>query len=712
MPRTRIKKVISSEFSRILFLTLIAILGAYIFLRPAVLAVGGDSQFYIALLSDVLSQLRMGVFPVLIHQTQFFPMGLSLVTRAPYFFYFGALVDLLTGRVLSYSLISNIVFSFMIFSTVYGSYFLLRRMKSSFRWEAALLVAIYVLSPAVLGLPYVWEMYFSTMTLPFVPLLMYGIYRNLINQDFESSLIVGLSLTLLWMGHPPIAIVCSSVAFVAQLFIFLRYGRSIRSFFVFILSYCSFFLLSCWNLLTAVEVGSATSDYGEATSNTLSSVFRFVNPSFVNQAMDKVHVYFAASVRHASAYSVGEMPLGFPFLILLFGTWVLSWRRRSAAQGLFSWIFLCLTLFAFPIPLITKGLWASLPQIYELMNGTSVTYRLTSVLATAGLMSIYLARETLSVLGGRVFLAVLIVSTLWSISNFRLLIQRPLGQLEGGSLFTNRLDFPENVNPNSMTLSVPGLKGEAIETLFENRFLSLTGEPLEGTKEFLERKCILNPLPSIEIPFDPAKDSNEALKLRLNPHAHYVFGFGVEAENKNLVISFTEKNFFRLYSIEPSEALTGRRKVISLWHSRDEPEMVQLATHQSCQKPNKACKVTLKNLCFLEFNPNDSELPIQRLSLVPYQFKVNKLERPAYLETHRVFLKSYVVKVNGRVVPYSRSKMGRVQVLLDKGDSLVEMDVKSNFSMWVAFVLSGLSWLILFVLFVRRLVNLGFKKLG
>jgi hypothetical protein len=140
----------------------------------------GDAWWYGNMLRDFLTQLRSGIFPVWTGQTEFaFNGAVHPLRAAPYYQYFGGLLDLLTLRRLDAFTLQHATVVVSLVAAVAITYWSLCRLVPSRRNLAAVLTALYVACPAVLGLAASMDLYMSVMAIPFLPLVTCGLALSL-----------------------------------------------------------------------------------------------------------------------------------------------------------------------------------------------------------------------------------------------------------------------------------------------------------------------------------------------------------------------------------------------------------------------------------------------------------------------------------------------------------------------------------------------------
>ena len=85
------------------------------------------------------------------------------------------------------------------------------------QWESVALTFLYLTCPGWLAGLYGKDMYFTYMTQPWLPLVMYATVRTFRQGDLKIYAILGGALAMTWLAHPPIGFWASFVAAVCQL---------------------------------------------------------------------------------------------------------------------------------------------------------------------------------------------------------------------------------------------------------------------------------------------------------------------------------------------------------------------------------------------------------------------------------------------------------------------------------------------------------------
>ena len=188
----------------------VALAAALFSVRPYLtgrLVGSGDSYHYALQIADFVTQVRRGVLPVLVGQSEYlFNGAVHNVRTAPYLAHLAALLDLLTLRRLSFVQLQDLVVALSALAAAAAAYFVARRLSGGRRLAAALLAAIYVTSPAVLGPLVISDMFATYLAAPWLVLCWYGLAEILRRtDDTRPQWVAALALAMLWYAHSPIA---------------------------------------------------------------------------------------------------------------------------------------------------------------------------------------------------------------------------------------------------------------------------------------------------------------------------------------------------------------------------------------------------------------------------------------------------------------------------------------------------------------------------
>src|ERR1700690_350402 len=127
----------------------------------------GDAVWYAHMLADYVPQLRAGIFPIFVGQTEFAFNGAVYPLRvAPMYQHLAGLLDLLTGRTLGFFALQHLTVIFCGVAGIYACYLTLVRISPERRWSAVGFAVLYLSCPGLLATVYTQDLYMTWMTVP------------------------------------------------------------------------------------------------------------------------------------------------------------------------------------------------------------------------------------------------------------------------------------------------------------------------------------------------------------------------------------------------------------------------------------------------------------------------------------------------------------------------------------------------------------------
>jgi len=167
----------------------------------------GDALWYANMLADFVLQLRAGVFPVFVGQTDFAFNGAVYPLRvAPLYQHLAGFIDLVTGRQLGFFALQHLCVLAIGYAGIFSCYFSLTRIDGGHRWPAAALAILYLGCPGLLGTIYTQDQYMTWMTVPFVPLALLGLVKTFTTDSLAAHVTQAAALAALWLAHAPVAL--------------------------------------------------------------------------------------------------------------------------------------------------------------------------------------------------------------------------------------------------------------------------------------------------------------------------------------------------------------------------------------------------------------------------------------------------------------------------------------------------------------------------
>ncbi len=201
-----------AEHLRVLLLFVLAGASLHAYVSPHLVG-PKDARWYGNAVTDFLTQLRAGTFPVFSGATVYdFNGTVQMFRSAPGHLYFVALVDGLTLRALAPLAVQHITIVASYLVAVLLFYLTLIRLRAPARWTAWLLAMIYATSPAITQPLVVHDMYMTFMAVPVLVFVYYALARVCETRSLRSHVWLGVGCAAMWLCHPPLALLSMAVA--------------------------------------------------------------------------------------------------------------------------------------------------------------------------------------------------------------------------------------------------------------------------------------------------------------------------------------------------------------------------------------------------------------------------------------------------------------------------------------------------------------------
>lgn len=649
----------------------------------------GDALWYHHLLADAVQQFRAGVFPVYVGQGEFMFNGAVYPHRvAPYHQYFAGLIDLLTGRTLSFFALQHLTIILSFVGGAFGAYFSLSRLTPQRKWDAALLAVLYLACPGVIGLAYAQDLYMSVMTLPWVPLALGGAWLSFQENSWRSLAMMTIGLAALWWSHSPIAMWVTFIVGLSQL-VRLAVTSARRPLLVRGLPAAA--LLA---LLIAYPVTSAF-------------LLRAPGESVVPYVMDRalllkeIHDAFPASLQplNPAASPLSQLQLGYGlWLVLAALTGLTLWRRR-AGSGLALLLAALLLVLVLPVPGLTRALWLSFPEPVVGLSLYWPMQRLYVIIAGLLVIGIYSAvsKPSLPRPLHHVFTGLLIVAALWSVREAGS-FQRTARERAAANANSTLWAHSENVTPMRHAYHLFGRQPATMS---------------HGVMHPQSESRLLDPVTSQPLALPPASaaspqlftgtlDANPGIlnlqpALTLEPGRLYELTLEFLDHDYTGVLQITGPGFFREYGLPAS----GNRRAfgtgpdaarsLPLWTTQPNPVELQLRFIPTQPGVRAETFSPFARFHFQEVSTDKVAIALE--SLIPYRARVQS-PQAALLETPRMSVPGYTATVGGAPVPVRKTPEGFVAVPVPAGTSLVEVKFTGPWMLRAAFWISALAWLL------------------
>jgi len=654
----------------------------------------GDAQHYHSMVASAIEQIDKGIFPPYVNQGVFSYFGYTYV-RSPYLFLFSQFLHLLTFGLFDSLYILHFTVLISAICAAFLTYHLLMLLtpNSPRPWTALFLSYLYISCPGIVGTIYAMDMYYSFMTLPMIPLLIYSLIRANRRDDFYSYVLIAASLSLLYLAHPPIALVATVIAGLVLMlqWIFFRIKPSK----LFLMASC-FILFSLWQFY-AVHVFQA----GSVSTGQLSGDNGY-GQQMVNTLWSEMPGVF-------KPLRVGHPPLGTAFLqlgyslwlVLLAALWVTLRRSPDFVQiALIASIGLIL-IYLYPPPALGPWLWNLIPSgairnILFIWPNQRLYYLLSVLVCFAG----YLSLNKISGTKRQYIVPILIGFCCWNFFENGYFIHR---------YDTNRVIKTQTDKENVVLLRYdtrdvpvsPLFEGN-YDPLIKNRLLDQNYQPISSydNEQILLNRCasqegrsvlIKEKLP-IPAHFEISSyDPKNLFDLTL-PAGKYFFCLKVQFDTTNL-------NAINETHLE----ILGRNFPAKKFNNND-PHKIQtyampITLHDAGTRQlvaqlqiNTPGSVDVLSYGLIPYDLDS--LPVQTDSEIPNIVNVYSPSANNYLEIFKTYYPGYIVRVNDRLFEPLKSPLGRVLIPLDEGNNYVKLSYIGTSGMKLAFGISASAWVL------------------
>lgn len=718
----------------------------------------GDALWYANMLADFATQWRMGVFPVFVGQTDFAFNGAVYPLRvAPLYQHAGGLLDLITFHQLGRFALQHLVVIVCGAAAIAAAYLTLTRITNGQRWNAALLTILYISCPGVIGTLYIQDLYMTWMTVPILPLAVYGIIRTFRRDDLVSQVWLAAPLAGLWLAHAPVALWMTMFAAATQLVrLGIAFGAGERKkekgagiFGRAAFGAAIFILLGAYPFISVAALGT-----GEST----------VTASLADQGRitQVIHDVFPAVLKPLSnhATKLSDLQLGYGlWLVAMVATLaaIAGARRKEQGAGpdarrtsdieprtgknwennnhpefsfqrfrdnsrdsralpeeskienrkskiplvlllLFSLVLLMLLT---PIPGVTDWLWEHLPETIKRITFYWPMHRFYLLLAAAISAAGGIAGLLVGPRGARakVFTTLLALGAIWSVWESRQFV-RAAHDRTATSEASIRVMLPENrlLMAHSYGLFSalpPHFSHGVMDPAAEFRLLPSSGHPIDDRESKLKNS----------LPLHGSVDVNPGI-LKLDPVFHVQPGkrYELRFEFRDLpyvgVLHLSGRSFFREYVLpasgESAAFGTGPKHshALILSTSRTDGDDIEVRFIPTTSGAKPIDFAQFGRYRFAEIDSRQT--PIHLSSLVPLRATVSSNE-PADLETPRMYQPGYLAKIDGLATPARRSADGLVAVSVPSGTHEFELSFAGPRSLRLSYWLTLAAWLAVLV---------------
>ncbi len=665
----------------------------------------GDALWYANMLADFVTQLRNGVFPIFVGQTDWAWNGAVYPLRvAPLYQHWGGLIDTLTGHQLGFFALQHAI---VIVSGALGltsAYLCLRAIDPVSPWRACVLACVYLSCPGVLGTIYTQDLYMTWMVLPFLPLAVLGLVRTFDRDDVPAQLLLAAGLAGAWLAHAPVALWLTFIVSAVEVVKLCTVHRRVASWRRAGLGAAMFVLLGSYPFVSV-----ATLKIPGAASLVASGL------AHDQQIMQSIREVFPRVLQPLSegARALSDLQLGYGLWLVAGSAAALclvqctrpdaSPRTRQLATLLLA-ACAVLLLLLLPVPFITDWLWAHVPGQIKRITFYWPMHRFYLLLAVLLTAALQLAARGLSPGARTKVIVIASIALAWSLWESRQ-FARAGREITATEKISVRALLPENrmLMQHSYGLfeSRPPYFSHGVTAPWaEFRLIEPAGErPVAATNEA-----------ATWVPLTGVLDANPAIlnlqpKLVLAPGRRYELLLRVR-EPVAGILQLAGPTFFREYQLPNSGdskafgLLPGNSPRLALWTSALTPEEVQLRFIPTPGRPAREFR-TFGTFSLIELSPDG---PVELISSLPLVVKV-RAERPMVLETPRMFTPGYTARVNGLPVTVAASSYRLLTVTVPAGESIVVINYRAPWPLALAYETTGISWIALVIVVISDAIR-------
>lgn len=668
----------------------------------------GDAYWYTLMLTDFVTQWRAGVFPVWVGQSVYaFNGSVSPLRLAPWFQHAGGILDLLTFHALAPIALKNATLMVNALVGGFTTYFCLRAILPNRPTIAAILAWLWLASPGVLAPVMGGDQYMTFMTLPFVPVVLYGCWCAWNDRGRRALFCLPAGLAGLWLCHAPIALwLClfSALQYLALLIV----RRSWRT---------------EWLRLAGMAVLFVV--LGSFPFVSVASLANLINvPTQPGSVVAEVKTAFPANLlpidTHRdiiTAYQLGFTVMGAGLLTLL-----LALRFRPRGAMVFLAAAILIGPFTLPVPWLTSALWHSLPSWFVTIENVWPMERLFLIWSLVIFFALAIVLADGRLARRRWFAGLLAASLVggggWSwheACKLRAWVMRT----HEPAAAAERMLAPNNVTLTRYCYSIfkwtPAYVNHGyMDPYLQNRLLDPeTGKVLlanaNAAAPLLARRDrhLVRPYPRLvqtgtftATRIGVTSTFRLTPALTLKPGQRYALRFDFFRPDENGVLQINGDSLYREYFLPDAGVGLGRRgpsltfgseprsdKVLSLWLEGRQtvtPDILFVASHAG-----RSMSLPFARFWLFTFAPE--KLPIEVQSLIPYRARV-RTAVPAWLETPRVWQPQWHATVNGRPVAVRESAQSLVAVPVPEGTSEVTLRYRPSRLLMLSYLTSLVGW--------------------
>jgi hypothetical protein len=675
---------------------------------------GGDALWYANTLADFLAQIKAGIFPVFVGQSEYlFNGGVFPIRFAPLFQHYGIAVNAITLGSLNPAGLQNMIIIGSLFAAAFSTYYILRRLLPQKPNIALVLCVIYLSCPGLLALAFYGDLMMSWTTLPWLTLAFGASIMTFHEKGIAPYFIMSLALSLIWWGHSPIALWSSLAVGFVQLTRITTTSEPLKEWRNLILGGTIFVLIILYPITSILGVpinpGSSTADYS-ATKPV--EILNRINESFpaILAPLDP------------KKPSLAYYQTGWSILLLTLSCIAIGLHRRITSRGFWATIAtsLVLLLFLLPIPFLNSLIWNTLPGFLRNPTGNWPMQRFNVIIAASAVCA---AAYLIALLKKqKIFFPIWPIFLLltWSLYESKTLVDRrdelrkyseskPSSLLPQNNYLTRNAylvfeKFPSYFSHGHVEPLLENrlLKKKYFNTLTDNTqavILPQYGATLikEGNLAGALKKDenLWDILPSFQI------DPLQRYAIEINFHDKNIDGtLLLKSDSLNLIYGLPIYGGIRSFG-----STAQSNHLITISTQSLIPENLKIRFVASDNFINS----DYSNLGYYRwFKINLQELPIKVTNWIPYSADIQSSEE-AWLETPRMFQPGYEATVDGKFAKVSKSPEGLVMISVPEGKSRVTVFYRPPFllitSYWISFGTILLSAFVIIIFFWRSALD-------
>jgi hypothetical protein len=657
----------------------------------------GDALWYANMLADFVTQLRAGVFPVFIGQTDYAFNGAVYPLRvAPFYQHLAGVLDLLTGRQLGIFALQHLCVLVVGYAGIFSSYLALNALAPGQRWSATGLAMLYLSCPGLLGTIYTQDLYMTWMTIPFVPWVVYGLARPFSDDALKTQIILGAALAALWWAHAPIALWLTLIAVAAQGVRLVALHRTRahvgRAFW----GGVTFALLAHYPFvsLASLQTGAAPATDILPRAHLIAEHVRNVFPGVVLPLST-----------HARALS--DLQLGYALGLVLAIATGLALKTRRAHLLTLTLAGVGLLLLILPVP-GNAWIWEHLPETLKRLTYYWPMQRFYLIIAAlaagAGISALATGVELKANVTRRLRI-LLVIACGWSLWESRQYVAAGRERTASAEITARNLRSENRATMNHAYGLFPALPAYFSHGVMDPR----------AEARLLDHATLAVLPPPAPSPTEPALtplrgtvDANPGVlllspSLTLQPGRRYTLEFVFAPKSYVGILQLSGRTFFREYALPHSgEALAfgseaPNNPTLPLWTTAAAPETITLRfipTDGTAPQTFAAfAAIRLREI-------NDATATVNVTAQLPFRATVHATQ-PAWLETPRMYQAGYQATVDGRAATVKKSPQGLAMIELPYGAQTITLTYQAPMLLRVSYVTSLLLWLLACFLIVR-----------